>query len=83
MFGLFKKFGTRNLANRGDAIAQCLLGISYAKGDGVPQNFTEAVKWFRKAADQGNADAQHNLGLYYALGWDGVAPDNAESVKWY
>jgi hypothetical protein len=37
MFGLFKKFDTRNLANRGDAIAQCLLGISYAQGDGVPQ----------------------------------------------
>ena len=34
----------------------------YAKGEGVPQNHAEAVKWFRRAADQGNAEAQENRG---------------------
>ncbi len=41
----------------------------------------EAVKWFRKAADQGNADAQYHLGLCYYYGY-GVEEDNAEAVNW-
>ena len=35
----------------------------YADGLGVPQDYGEAVKWFRLAAEQGNADAQNNLGV--------------------
>ena len=35
----------------------------YAKGDGVPQDYKEAVKWFRLSAEQGNAKAQSNLGV--------------------
>ena len=38
----------------------------YAKGQGTPQNYAEALKWFRLAANQGDADAQYNLGLVYA-----------------
>ena len=37
----------------------------YVNGEGVPENNAEAVKWFRKAADQGFADAQFNLGRMY------------------
>jgi TPR repeat protein len=40
------------------------------------------VKWYRKAAEQGLADAQHALGVCYANGL-GVAKDEAEAVKWY
>ena len=50
-------------AERGDAAAQSELGWKYAKGDGVTQNYPEAVKWFRKAADQDHAASQSNLGL--------------------
>jgi len=32
----------------------------------VPQNIHEAVKWFCRAARQGDKTAQHNLGVYYA-----------------
>ena len=39
------------------------------------------MKWFRKAAEQGNADAQLCLGICYAEG-DGVAKDMSEAVKW-
>ena len=39
------------------------------------------MKWFRRAADQGSAVAQSNLGLMYANG-EGVAQDNAEAEKW-
>ena len=42
----------------------------------------EAVKWYRKAADQGNAPAQYNLGNMYRTG-QGVAKDEVEAVKWY
>ena len=42
----------------------------------------EAVKWYRKAADQNFAAAQYNLGVCYDRG-DGVAEDHVEAVKWY
>jgi hypothetical protein len=41
-------------AEQGNDEAQCWLGMMYAKGEGVKQNHYEAIKWFRKAADQGN-----------------------------
>lgn len=44
-------------AEQGDASAQYKLGRMYANGEGVPRNDTEAVNWFRKAAEQGLADA--------------------------
>jgi TPR repeat protein len=55
----------RPLADRGLAAAQVLLGKMYSQGQGVPQDETEAAKWFRKAADQGNATAQWYLGAGY------------------
>ncbi len=42
----------------------------------------EAVKWFRRAAEQNLAQAQYNLGVCYRDG-DGVAKDEAEVVKWF
>ena len=70
------------LAEQGDARAQYNLGIMYGKGDGVPQDDAEAVKWYRLAAAQGVAEAQLNLGFMYAKG-NGVPQDYAEAVKWY
>jgi S1-C subfamily serine protease len=51
-------------------------------GDGVTKDNNEAVKWWRKAAQQGHPNAQCNLGVCYARG-DGVAKDAVEAVKWY
>jgi hypothetical protein len=45
-------------------------------------DYAEAVKWYRLAADQGDAQAQSNLGFMYDNG-RGVAQDFAEAVKWY
>ena len=42
----------------------------------------EAVKWFRKAAEQNYAEAQYILGVCYEQG-EGVAKDQVEAVKWY
>jgi TPR repeat protein len=48
----------------------------------VPQNYAEALEWFHKAADQGNAKAQHDLGASY---FQGHAADTnyAEALKWF
>src|SRR5438874_281250 len=43
----------RPLADQGDAVAQARLGLLYQLGEGVPQDYAEAVKWYRLAADQG------------------------------
>ena len=49
---------------------------------GVEENNEEAVMWYRKAADQGNAAAQNSLGLLYYYG-NGVEENNEEAVKWF
>ncbi len=43
----------RPLAEQGDALAQSLLGVMYAEGLGVPQDFVQAHMWFNLAAAQG------------------------------
>ena len=48
----------------------------------MPEDDAEAVKWYRKAAEQGLASAQCYLGLRYDFG-KGVPEDDAEAVKWY
>lgn len=63
----------------GDAIAQDRLGIMYAKGIGVPQNFVRAEKWFIKAANQRYPDALFNLSVLYRVGPNGVEPDEAKA----
>ena len=53
----------------------------YAEGDGVPQDEREAVRWYRRAADQGHAGAQEHIGFRYANGW-GVPQDFREGATW-
>ena len=55
-------------ARKGAAIAQYNLGWMYYKDRGVPQSDTEALKWYRLAADQGFSSAQYCLGVMYANG---------------
>ena len=67
--------------NRGDASAQFKLARTFYLGKGVPQDYTEAVRWYRKAADQGYAKAEFNLSDLYRDG-KGVPQDYAEAVRW-
>ena len=69
-------------AEQGDASAQFNLGVMYADGEGVPQNYSEAVRWYRLAAEQGDASAQFNLGIMYANG-EGVPQDYSEAMRWF
>ena len=57
------------------------LAVLYVMGKGVPRDIAEAVKWYRRAADQGNALAQYNLGMRYSEG-DGVPQDLIEAYAW-
>ena len=68
-------------AEQGDAKAQSKLASTYYYGKGVPQDDTEAHRWYRKAADQGLAKAQYGLGFMYRSG-KGVPRDYAEAVRW-
>ena len=63
---------------KGDSTAQANLGTVYYHH----QAHAEAAKWWSKAAEQGNADAQQKLGRSYSTG-DGVAQDYAEAVRWF
>ena len=54
----------------------------YAQGQGLAQDCAQAAAWYRKAADQGYADAQFNLAAMYAQG-QGVAQDNEQAIVWY
>ena len=56
----------RPLAEQGDSDAQCNLGVSYANGQGVTQDYKVAIKLYRLAAAQGHANAQFNLGNTHA-----------------
>ena len=56
--------------------------MMYADGQGVEHDNAEAVRWYRKAADQGNANAQFSLGVKYDNG-QGVPQDYAEAIRWY
>ena len=73
---------TRQQAEEGAADAQDALGLMYYNGEGVAQDYEEAVRWYRLAADQGLASAQFNLGVMYDRG-RGVAQDWDEAVRWY
>jgi TPR repeat protein len=71
------------LAENGDVRAQSMLGLIYYRGGrDVQKDDAQALRWFRLAADRGDAIAQLSLGLMYADG-RGVPQDNDEAAKWY
>jgi hypothetical protein len=53
----------------------------YDEGKGVEQDFEEALKWYQKAAEQGLAEAQNNLGLMYYKG-QGVEQNYVTAYAW-
>ena len=69
-------------AENGNVQDQVDLGFMYTKGRGVALDYQEAMRWFRKAADQGLAMAQGNMGVIYAKG-QGVAQDYQEAMRWF
>ena len=70
------------LAKENDSVAQYYLGNMYDEGKGKPKDLSEAVKWYRKSAEQGHTKAQYCLGVMYYYG-HGILKDYAEAVRWY
>ena len=48
----------------------------------MPQDDAEALRWYRLAAEQGDASAQFRLGFTYGTG-RGVPQDDAEALRWF
>ena len=81
----------RQDAEAGDAEAQNALGSLFYSGEAISRDATgkimdydleAAAGWFHRAAEQGHAGAQFNLGLLYAEG-QGVPQDSTKAVEWF
>ena len=57
------------------------MGLHYLGGLGVDKDEQQAVRFFRLAADMGDAAAMLNLGLCFARG-KGVEKNEQEAVRW-
>ena len=68
--------------SQGDSYAQRFLGDSYYLGLGVTQDYAEAAKWYKKAAEQGDSVSQIILGAMYEKG-KGISKDFVEAYKWF
>lgn len=66
----------------GIADAQFKLGVMYDEGRGVLTDDSQAVIWYRKAAEQDDPKAQVNLGIMFANG-EGVPKDETQALFWY
>jgi hypothetical protein len=73
---------TKARADAGDTAEETALGGIYYGGSSVPQDYAEAAKWFRKAAEQGNPRGQFALALCYVKG-QGIPEDYVEAYKWF
>jgi len=72
----------RQEQSENDAEEQYQAGERCFYGDDVPQDFVEAVLWYRKAAEQGHVFAQVELGSCYDFGF-GVEQDDQQARYWY
>lgn len=66
--------------NEDDEFDKRLLRLS--KGTSK-ENGREAVRWYRKAAEQGHPAAQYTLALTYRYGDRGTQVNGSEAIKWY
>ncbi|WP_058953040.1 SEL1-like repeat protein [Clostridium tyrobutyricum] len=82
--GQILQFISWNLANKNndDPIYQLKQGYKFANGIGVEKNYNTALQWFKKAAEQGNTEAQNWIGAMYEKEL-GVEKNYKEALKWY
>jgi hypothetical protein len=70
-------------ASQGSAWAQSDLADFYFDGLVIDADYRLAAFWYQKAADQGYAPAQTNLGVLYMTGYEGIPPNRAVAVHWF
>jgi putative methionine-R-sulfoxide reductase with GAF domain len=71
----------RKRAELGDPYEQVALATRYATGEDMPQDYSLALRWFLRAAEQGHVGAQDTLGAYYYLG-RGAPKDITKAYFW-
>jgi TPR repeat protein len=69
-------------AAQGNPSAQNNLGIMYEYGRGIQKDNTKAFEWYFKAAKNGNATAQFNIGQSYLNGSNGLSKNRVEALNW-
>ena len=70
------------LADSGHAAAQYNIGVMHEWGNGVLQDNSQALKWYKRSAVQFHKDAQNNLGALYSKG-EGTEQSFVEALKWF
>ncbi len=81
-FGDFKEGFAQMLAaaRAGDAAAQYFVAVEYATGERISRDPAVAATWYRRAAEQGHAEAEYNLGIMHLEG-DGVTQNLGEGRR--
>ncbi|NOT66906.1 MAG: sel1 repeat family protein [Methylophilaceae bacterium] len=69
-------------AENGDTYAMHEIGVVYANGEGRPQDYAEAFKWFEKAAYGGQHNAMYSLAIMYKFG-QGRDVDMVKALAWH
>lgn len=72
----------RQKAEKGDSVAQTMLGVEYMKGDQVEKDLDKAIEWWKKAAEKGYAEAEYKLGVCYHFGF-GIKKSHKLARYWY
>jgi TPR repeat protein len=70
-------------ADAGDSVAEVELSRRYLKGTGLRKDDAQSIYWLRKAAEQGNATAQYQLGVNYRSGLAGLPFSQTQAVDWF
>lgn len=70
-------------ARSGNAEAEELIGVMYALGLGVEQDYERAFEWYLRSSMKGHAGAQSGIGWYYEVGLGMPAPDLTRAYMWY
>jgi TPR repeat protein len=60
-----------------------ILKFNHEIGLGLPRKNEEAMKWYKMAADNGNAEAQNTLGEWFFYGTNGVRTDFRVACNWF
>ncbi len=79
---VFPVFAQDDNQSISEVTTQYNIGLMYAGGFGVNQDYKEAMRWYQMAAEKGYAPAQIELGVMYAEGW-GVSSNYVSAYMWF
>ncbi|MGP1521271.1 MAG: caspase family protein [Treponema sp.] len=70
-------------ADAHDNEGEYIVGYCFELGFGITKNESEAFKWYKKAAENGNGNAMWKMGIFYHYGKGNINKDIKEAKKWY